>query len=127
MAMTKTIPLTKPVKIGEQDCRDLVLTEATSAHVIEAQEESEKVVMTQDGPALVASPALVGLNVLRRQVVSVGGVKGPVDLTILKRLSPYDLGAVQAAADELDSLAATKSMEILAALGNRGRTDGQDD
>lgn len=126
MALEKSIPLSTPVTIGSQEHHELVLTEATSAHIIDAQEESEKVVMTPDGPALVSSPALVGLNVLRRQVVSIGAIRGPVDLTIIKRLSPHDLNRVQAKADELDALAATKATEALKAMGERGRAGEQD-
>jgi len=101
MSMTKTVPLNKPITIGGEECRELILREVGGGDVIEAQEESEKLVMTPDGPALVASPTLVGLNVLRRQVVKVGEkVDGPVDIATLKRLHPLDLNAVQEAADE---------------------------
>lgn len=126
MPVTKTIPLTDPVAIGKQVCTELVLTEVTTAIILDANEESEKLVMGPTGPALVSSPALMGRNVLRRQIASIGGIKGPVDLTILKRLSPGDFAAVQAAADELDLLAAQRSAEALQALGDRGRSVGQD-
>jgi len=126
MAITKEIPLTKPVTIGGQECNVLILTETTSEHVLDAQEESEKLVMTPDGPALVSSPSRMGVNVLRRQVVRIGEINGPVDLTILKRLSPLDLERVQKAAEEMDALAAKTATAILKRIEQRGRTDERD-
>jgi phage FluMu protein gp41 len=122
--MTERVPLTTPIKIGKTDYDELTLVESSSAHILDAREESEKVVMTADGPALVASPALVGQHILRRQIC-VGELKG-VDLAILKRLSPQDLARVQAKADELDARAAIRAQETLAALDKRGRTGEQD-
>lgn len=122
--MTERVPLTTPLTIGKTDYDELTLVEPTSAHILDAREEAEKVVMTEEGPALVASPALVGQHILRRQIC-VGDLKG-VDLAILKRLSPQDLARVQAKADELDARAAIRAQEALAALDKRGRTGEQD-
>ena len=122
MPITKTIPLTTPVKIGDTEYSELTLREPTTADVIEAQEESEKVIYTPNGPALVASPVMVGKNILRRQVVSIGAFKGPVDLAILKRLSLADFNRVQ---DEADALDAAVAAAVLDAAGERGRDDGQ--
>jgi phage FluMu protein gp41 len=124
MSHSERVPLTSPVKIGDKEYDALFLTETTGAHIIEAQEESEKVVMTKEGPALVASPTLVGLNILRRQV-SVGDLNG-VDLAIIKRLSAQDLRMVQDKAEQMDNLAAIRAMEILDGLEKRGRSGEQD-
>jgi phage FluMu protein gp41 len=124
MAVTKNVPLTTPIKVGATEYDELTLTESTSAHILDAQEEAEKVVMTTDGPALVASPALVGQHILRRQVC-IGDLKG-VDLDILKRLSPQDLKRVQDKAEELDYQAAISAKETLDALERRGRSGEQD-
>jgi phage FluMu protein gp41 len=123
--MPERVPLTTPIKIGKIDYDELTLVEPTSAHILDAREEAEKVVMTADGPALVASPALVGQHILRRQIC-VGDFKG-VDLDILKRLSPQDLARVQDKADEMDIQAAIRAQETLAALDKRGRSGEQDD
>ena len=147
MPITKTVPLTTPVMIGKKECHDLVLREPTSAMILDAQEESEKVVMTKNGPQLVSSPSLAGANILRRQVERLGEIKGPIDLTTLRRLSAFDLSRVQEAADELDNMVAAQAMqtlkpeeervgaiypqaspsETMEALEQRGRTDEQDD
>ncbi|NDV20918.1 hypothetical protein GO013_16020 [Pseudodesulfovibrio sp. JC047] len=124
MPLIETIPLTTPVTIGKNECHEIVLREATGGDVIEAQEESEKLVMTADGPQLVASPTLVGMGVLRRQVVKIGDVDGPVDLVTLKRLSVYDLNQVQLKADAMD--AATEAEALKARTAMRGRTGEQD-
>ena len=124
MSLTERVPLTTSITIGKTDYDELTLVEPTSAHILDAREEAEKVVMTEEGPALVASPALVGQHILRRQIC-VGDYKG-VDLAILKRLSPQDLARVQAKADELDARAAIRAQEALAALDKRGRTGEQD-
>ncbi len=125
MPRTETIPLTKPVTIGKEECHELVLREPTAADIIEAQEESEKLVMTSDGPQLVASPSKVGLGILRRQVVSIGEkVQGPVDVETLKRLSVPDLNAVQNTADAMDKAQAAEALQ--AKLVERGRTGEQE-
>lgn len=123
MPLTETIPLTTPVTIGKNECHEIILREATGGDVIEAQEEAEKLVMTADGPQLVASPSLVGLGVLRRQVVKVGEVDGPVDLATLKRLSVHDLNEVQGRADAMDT--AMESAALKARAEKRGRTGEQ--
>lgn len=119
--MPKTITLTTPVRIGKEECFEVVLREATAGDVIEAQEESERVVMTPDGPALVSSPTRVGLGVLRRQVVSVGSMSGPADLAWLKRMSVADLNRLQ---DEADAMDAQAAVAVAGTLGDRGRADG---
>ena len=102
MSATVTVELTSPIMIGKEECNELILREANGGDVIEAQEESEKLVMTTDGPQLVVSPSLVGLNVLRRQIVTIGSVQGPFDIVTLKRLSVPDLTTVQNTADKMD-------------------------
>lgn len=124
MALTELVRLSTPLKVGDREYEELVLTEPTTADILDAQEDAERVVMTADGPAVVASPSLVGLHLLRRQV-SVGDLKG-VDLPILRRLSAVDFRRVQEAADALDTQAALRAAEALASLDQRGRPGGQD-
>jgi phage FluMu protein gp41 len=125
MSKTETIELTTPVKIGDEECRQVILREASAGDVIEAQEEAEKLIMTPDGPQLIASPSLVGLGVLRRQVVKIGDkVDGPVDVATLKRFSVFDLNALQDAADTMD--AALDAEVAKAKMDKRGRTGEQE-
>ena len=120
-----TCTLKHGLKIGEDVLREVTLREPRAGDIIEAQEESEKLVLVPrpDGkggdPHLVASPTLVGVHVLRRQIVRIGNVQGPLSLSELKRLHPEDLGLIQARADEIDAAVAT-GLELL----DRGRVDG---
>lgn len=100
---------------------EVVLREPKAGDIIEAQEESEKLVYKVHGekiePALVISPTSMGINVLRRQIISIGDIKGPLHMDILKKLTAEDFSIIQDKAQELDNA----SMELV----ERGR-DGAD-
>ncbi|ADU63399.1 MAG: phage tail assembly protein [Pseudodesulfovibrio sp.] len=121
MADNITFPLVTGLPVGDEFLRDVTLREVRAGDIIEAQEEAEKLVHTPGGPALVASPTLLGLGVLRRQIVSIGNVQGPISLKELKRLTPHDLGMIQAEADRLDAAVA---MALARQGADRGRSDG---
>lgn len=120
-----TITLTKGITIGDVTHCVAVLREASALDVIEAAAESEKVVMVSQGldrhglpvlvPQLVASPTITGMNVLRRQIVKIGDIAGPIDDAYFSKLSPEDLNALQDAADTLQHAA----LEV----AQRGRSD----
>ncbi|MEX0732840.1 MAG: phage tail assembly protein [Aquisalimonadaceae bacterium] len=84
----------------------LELREVTVGDIIDGQAESERVVPTPEGPALVISPTFVGLNTLRRQIVRIGDIEGPLSLKELRNLHPDDLHKVQQEADRLEGAAA---------------------
>ncbi len=93
---TTTIPLKKGIQIGEIVHKEAVLREATAGDFIEATEESERLCATPDGGyILVASPTMVGLHTLRRQIVKVGEHPGPLTLAELKLLSAADINLLQ--------------------------------
>jgi phage FluMu protein gp41 len=117
-----TVTLVDGLKVGEDVLKDAVLREITAGDIIDAQEESEKLVLTPAGPQLVPSPSLTGLNVLRRQIVRIGNVGGPLDLKMLKRLAPHDLNLLQAEADKLDQAVAAEVSRKT--LDSRGRDSG---
>lgn len=125
-----TVNLTLPhgLLIGTDTLKDAVLREPTAGDIIEAQEESEKLVYAVEAngdrivPTLVASPTMVGVHVLRRQIVKIGNLSGPIELAMLKRLHPEDFGVLQARADELD--AATSAEIASREVTQRGRDDG---
>ena len=106
-----TIPtkLKHGLKVGKDVLRDVVLREVTAGDIIDAQEESEKLVYAVENnklvPTLVASPTLVGIHVLRRQIVKIGDVDGPIELDLIKKLHPIDLNHLQQKAEELDGAA----------------------
>lgn len=123
------VPVTLPhgLKIGDDTLKDAVLREPTAGDIIEAQEESEKLVYAVEAngdrivPTLVASPTMVGVHVLRRQIVKIGNLSGPIELDMLKRLHPEDFAALQARADDLD--AATSAEIASREVAQRGRDD----
>lgn len=112
--------------VGEKNFKNVELRAPTAGDVIDAQEESEKLVYAlidgQLAPTLVTSPSLVGMNVLRRQIVRIGEVGGPIDAAVLKKLPIEDLEIIQEKAGELDAaLAARAAARKVTA---RGRDDG---
>ncbi len=118
---TTTVTLKGGLKIGEVTHLVAEIREALSGDIIEAMEESEKVVLLPGSdrpePALVASPTMVGIHTLRRQIVRIGEHKGPLTLAEIKRLIPADLNALQQKAEELEAAG-------LASLTDRGRDSG---
>ena len=95
---------------------EVALRELTSADIIDAQLEAEKVVVQGNKAVAYTSDVLLGLELMRRQVASIGDFQGPLSLKDLRRLHPDDLGALQAKTDELDKLLAEE-------LSRRGRSE----
>ena len=117
---TVQINLGTGLKIGDVVHLEAEIRETTAGDIVEAMEESEKLVMVPgpkgQEPQLVASPTLVGINTLRRQIVRIGTYKGPLSLSELKRLTPDDLNSLQLQAELLDAAS-------VAELASRGRDD----
>ncbi|MGY4028231.1 phage tail assembly protein [Aeromonas rivuli] len=95
--------------------RDVGLRELTSADLIDAQLEAEKVVVQNGKAVAYTSDVLYGLNLLGRQVEYIGEFKGPLDIKVLKKLHVDDFGLLQSKAQELD-------MALAEALAERGRS-----
>jgi phage FluMu protein gp41 len=96
--------------------REVGLRELTAADLIEAQLDSEKVVVNNGKAVAYTSDVLYGLNLLCRQVAYIGEIQGPLDIKQLKRMHVDDLGMLQDKAQELD-------MALNEALADRGRSD----
>ena len=96
----------------------VVLRESTVGDLLAATDEAEKCVLTPDGHKLIASPTLVTVGVLRRQVVSIGEIQGPLSLLELRKLHPEDLGELQRLAAQLDGAAGQEE------IPDRGRDSG---
>lgn len=106
-----------------------VLGEPTAGDVLAANEESEKVVLVPVGvdekanaitePQLVVSPSLVSVHLLRRQIKSIGEIKGPIEIEIFNKLSAKDLAEIQTQATDLDQAAINASR----AVAQSGRPD----
>lgn len=96
--------------------RDVGLRELTSADLIDAQLEAEKVVVQNGKAVAYTSDVLYGLNLLCRQVEYIGEIKGPLSMQLLKKLHVDDFGLLQSKAQELD-------MALTEALAERGRSN----
>lgn len=112
---TVKVTLNKGLKIGEVNHILATLREVTAGDLIDATDESEKVVLTPDGYRLLVSDTLVGLNTLRRQVVIIGDHPGPLTLQEMKLLSGADLNLLQQQAQILD----TATLEAIEDAGKK--------
>ncbi len=105
MARAK-VELTHGLQIGKKFHKTAILKESTTGDILDATEESEKVITLADGShALVVSDAFLGINILRRQIVSVGEYEGSLTLQEMRHLHPNDLALLQVEADTLDNTA----------------------
>jgi phage FluMu protein gp41 len=106
---TATETLRDGLTVGETTHREAELREATAADLIDATAEAERLVQTpsRDGQSgewvIVPSQTMLGLHVLRRQVLRIGTHAGQLTLAELRKLSAYDLNALQAAALRLEA------------------------
>ncbi|WNJ96537.1 phage tail assembly protein [Vibrio ruber] len=85
---------------------DVVLRELTSADLIDAAMEAERVVFVDEGKKAIAytSEVLYGFELLRRQISSVGEIQGPLTFKQLRQLHPDDLQTLQDETEKLDGL-----------------------
>ena len=111
------VTLIHGLRVGESVLREAELRELTAGDILDAQDSAEKLVQTAAGPQLVASPARVGVELLRRQIVRIGDVAGPVSLGEIRKLHPDDLELLQRAAAQLDAAAAAETGHSVAERG----------
>lgn len=114
---TVKIMLVDGLNIGNVANLEAEIREAGVGDMLDANDESEKVISTPDGYQLIASPLLVGINTLRRQIVRIGDIKGPLTLGEIRKLTPVDLDILQSSADELEKAS-------LKRVSARGRGEG---
>lgn len=112
---TVQVTLNKGLTVGETVHTLAVLREVTAGDLIDATDESEKVVLTPDGWRLLVSDTLVGLNTLRRQIVSIGSHPGPLTINEMKLLSGADMNLLQQQAQILDGA----SLEAIEEAGKK--------
>lgn len=107
------------LKVGDALLKRVVLAAPGVADLLECGEQSERAVVTEQGPALAGSPVVMGMLLLCRQIKSIGGEAVPFTPELLKKLEPVDFLLLQAEAALLDKSVAS-AMEVLV---NRGRDD----
>lgn len=112
-----TFQLQDGLKIGESVYYDVGLRELDTEDLIDAQRESEKVIVHDGKPMAYTSDVTYGIEMLRRQVEYIGKVQGPFSLKELLKLSARDFTLVQQKAQDLDAM-------ILQELETRGRSEG---
>lgn len=96
--------------------REVGLRELTTADLIKAQLDAEKVVVQNGKAVAYTSDVMYGLNLLCRQVDYIGEIKGPLSLKMLEKLHVDDFSLLQLKATELDGA-------LMEALAERGRSD----
>jgi len=98
----------------------VTLRELTSEDVIKSQLAAERVVIGENGKAVAyCSEVLMGLEMLRRQILQVGSIPGPLSVKQLYSFHPEDLELLTEKAGAMD--------DLLAETSNRGRTDAAGD
>lgn len=107
---TVIVTLRDGLMVGKELHHEAELREATLGDVLAATVESERLVLRPDntGWELAASKTLMGVHLLRRQLMRVGAFQGPFTLLILERISSTDMALLQAAADTLDRAGAAE-------------------
>lgn len=120
------VPLKDGVKIGEKRETEAYLRELSAADVINANLEAEQVKVVEVGgkpeAVIVQSPTLAGVHALRRQIVRLGSVQGPIAYEIILKLSKHDLDKLFEASEDID-VATGKSINTGKEADSRGRDD----
>lgn len=111
------VDLLDGLPFGESREYRVTFRELTAKDSIDAETEAERLMETRNGPVLVASPALRGIALLRRQIAAVGQIEGPLSPRQIGQLSERDLSRLMAATGRLDSAMAGKL------VAERGRPD----
>ncbi|AXG42207.1 MULTISPECIES: phage tail assembly protein [Photorhabdus] len=96
---------------------DVELRQLTAGDLIDAETASERVVMTEKGPMLLSSPALMGYELLRRTIARVGNINGPIPMALLKTLHQDDLELIASQA----GLQRHVAMETMRQVADEGR------
>ncbi|WP_421209991.1 hypothetical protein [Aeromonas enteropelogenes] len=109
-----------PFGKGEQQTMefDVELQHLTTAHLLAAEEASEKLVYDISGePQLVSSPFRFGFDVTRRRIKRIGPLQGPIAREIIELLDPDDYQLISRSLKKMDDAAAK------AAKGGTGAVD----
>jgi phage FluMu protein gp41 len=115
--MKTIVDLTDGLTIGDKQHTRVELKEYSAGDLMDACDAAEKMVYTEAGPVLVASPTRMDMELLCRQIVKIGEHDGPLSIMEIRKLSGGDLAKLQIAAALLDA-GASKASTM------RGRPDG---
>ncbi len=98
---------------------DVELRELTTQDVVESQLASERIVLADGKAVAYCSEVMMGLEMLRRQIASIGSIPGPLSLKQIYQLHPADLKHLTEKTEAMDGL--------LTEVAERGRTDAAGD
>lgn len=122
----RTAGLTEQLRKGYVDLLDglpfgegreyrVTFRELSAKDSIDAETEAERYIETRNGPVLIASPSLRGVELLRRQIAFVGEIEGPLSRLQIGQLSERDLSRLMVAVNLRDTALAGKL------AGDKGR------
>ncbi len=122
---THEFDLVDGLAIGEGDARvvhkHVTLRTLTAGDLEDAALDAERVIRGDDDNLVIASsPVLMSNAILRRQILRIGTITGPLPKELLRLLSSIDLELLQAEADRLDAA----GRKLVEAALMRGRPDG---
>jgi len=118
-AMRHTFELEDGLQLVENVHKKCVVRQLTAGDILDAQTESERLMVTPGGYSLVTSDSLLGFHLARRQIVSLGDIPGPLKVEDMRQLSGRDLHMIETELENLDKAVAE-------ALAQRGRDEGDD-
>ncbi|BBV67850.1 hypothetical protein STW0522KLE44_42380 [Klebsiella sp. STW0522-44] len=99
---------------------EVTFRELDSRDVIESQLAAERVVIGDNGKAVAyCSEVLMGLEMLRRQILQVGSIPGPLTIKQIYSFHPEDLELLSGRAASMD--------DLLTETSARGRSDAAGD
>ena len=104
---------------------EVVLRELTTGDVIDARSDAEQVVFVPDSDSggtkaiTVVSEVKMGIELLRRQIASVGVIHGPLTMGQIRQFHIDDFELVNEQAEKLDS--------VLEVAAKRGRVEEPSD
>ena len=100
-----TFKIKHGLKLEGKPQLEVTLREPDAGMIRESRVASERLMNTKEGPILVPSPSLARTELLRRQILKVGGIPGPIPEGIFDQLSGVDLALIEAEAIKLDEAA----------------------
>lgn len=110
------------LKLGDDTLKNVVMKSSLSAgEILEASEAAEKLAMVGEGvnkePMFIISPTLMGIESVRRQIVSIGDIQGPISLHQIKSLHEVDLQLLNQIAVDMEKIKVSQE------LARRGRSN----
>ncbi|ECH5074914.1 hypothetical protein FPX35_02250 [Salmonella enterica] len=109
------VDLLDGLPFGEGRVYRVTFRELSAKDSIDAEMDAERVMDTRNGPILIASPSLRGVQLLRRQIAAVGEIEGPLSMLQIGQLSERDLSRLMVAINLRDTALAGKL------AGDKGR------